>query len=479
MIRPEATSEKVGWKPMRISDLAGHALGVCTVALMLAGCSGNGSSAVAPSVPASSSYALERQGAGVTPLKQDNILYTFQGGVDGAGPYAGLLAQNGQYYGTTFGGGASDGAGTAFKLSPSGAKTILYTFQGGSDAANPQAGLIAGGGGALYGDTVYGGGGPACTYGCGTVYELVPSGSGYTEKVIYAFQGGDDGAAPIGNLLIDKSGALYGTTVGGGGAAACTTTIDGIGCGTVFKLTPSSEGYTETILYSFQAGNDGIGPRGTLIADVNGALYGTTEFGGGVSACSSGSGNAGCGTVFKLTPSSAGYSETVIYRFQGGTGDGQFPRSALVAGITGFKSGRLFGATIGGGANKHGTIYELTPSGSSYTERVFYSFNGKSGSSPSDENGLYFGKCHAHPWAPPCLYGTTAGGGTAKCFCGTAFKLTAAGTETVLHSFQGGRRADGSDPRGSLVADAAGYLYGTTFGGGTRQQAGTVFKVSP
>jgi uncharacterized repeat protein (TIGR03803 family) len=457
---------------MKISSSVRRALGACAAVGILAGCSSSGSSLLGLSGPTQSGTPH------ATPLAGHQILYTFQGGTDGAEPYAGLLAAGGEFYGTTFSGGTgpSGGAGTVFKVSPSGTESILYRFQGGFDAAHPQAGLIAGGGGVLYGASVYGGGATLCTGGCGTVYELTPSGSGYSERVLYAFQGGSDGASPFG-LLIDKSGALYGTTALGGGSTACTTGSGVTGCGTVFKLTPSGSTYTETILHSFQAGSDGIGPRGTLIADTHGALYGTTEYGGGVSACTSGSGNAGCGTVFKLTPAGSGYTETVLYRFQGGTTDGWLPRSALLFG-TGSDSGSLYGVTVHGGTSGAGTVYKLTTKGFGYTESVIHSFNGTDGYFPFDENGLYFGKCQSSRNAR-CLYGTTGFGGSAKCFCGTVFKLNLSGAEKVLYSFKGGRRSDGSDPRGSLVADAAGTLYGTTFGGGLRQGYGIIFKVSP
>lgn len=458
---------------MRISSSAGYALGVCAVVGILAACSSSGSLPLAPLGPTQGATA------NVTPLAGYRILHTFQGGTDGANPYAGLLAENGEFYGTTFQGGTgpSGGAGTVFKVSSSGAKTVLYNFQAGNDAGYPQAGLIAGSGGVLFGNTVYGGGATQCPNGCGTVFELTPSGSGYSERVIYAFQGGSDGASAVGSLMIDQNGALYGTTEHGGGSTACTNGSGVTGCGTVFKLTPAGSGYTESVLYSFQAGTDGISPVGTLIADAHGALYGTTEYGGGVSACTSGSGNLGCGTVFKLTPSGLGYTETVLYRFQGGTADGWLPRSALLFG-TASNSATLYGVTVHGGASGAGTVYKLTTKGFGYTESVLHSFNGTDGYFPFDENGLYFGRCQSSRNAR-CLFGTTAAGGTAKCFCGTVFKLTLSGTEKVLYSFKGGRRSDGSDPRGGLVADAAGALDGTTFGGGLRQGYGIIFKVSP
>ena len=155
----------------------------------------------------------------MAPLTQEHVVYTFNGGADGVGPYGSLLFKNSEFYGTTFGGGTGNsgyGCGTVFNLSASGTKSTLYEFQCGTDGAEPEAGLTAGKGGVLYGDTLYGGGGTLCSGGCGAVFALTPSGSSYSERVLYAFQGGADGQSPVGNLLIDKSGALYGTTVNGG-----------------------------------------------------------------------------------------------------------------------------------------------------------------------------------------------------------------------------------------------------------------------
>lgn len=157
---------------------------------------------------------------------------------------------------------------------------VLYAFRGGSDGAQPAAGLVADKHGALYGTTAVGGVGGS--FGNGTVFKLTPSGRGYTESVLYAFRGGNDGAEPFAGLIADKRGALYGTT-------AFTGVISGDG--SVFKLTPSGNGYTESILYHFQGSpNDGAYPDASLIADENGALYGTTSAGGA----------AGIGTVFRL-----------------------------------------------------------------------------------------------------------------------------------------------------------------------------------
>src|ERR1700734_214541 len=138
--------------------------------------------------------------AAFSQLTKETNIHTFGGSPDGNGPFAGLLAgKNGEFYGTTFIGGnaPSGGDGTVFEISSSGKEKVLYSFQGGSDALAPQAGLIADSAGDLFGDTDYGGGATACTSGCGAVFELTPTASGYSERVIYAFQGGKDGQSPI------------------------------------------------------------------------------------------------------------------------------------------------------------------------------------------------------------------------------------------------------------------------------------------
>jgi uncharacterized repeat protein (TIGR03803 family) len=414
--------------------------------------------------PSGSSSALLQQSK-ITPLRLERVLYSFKGGNDGANPYGGLLAgTSGVFYGTTSAGGTS-GDGTVFELTPSG-KVTLYSFKGGNDGATPLSGLVAAGG-VLYGTTESGGGASSCSGGCGTVYALTPSGSGSTERVLYAFAGGSDGAYPVGGLLIDKNGALYGTTQAGGGSSSCTQASEAVGCGTVFKLTPSGSSYSESVLYAFQGGNDGSQPESTLIADKSGALYGTTEWGGGTSCSVSGS--SGCGAAFKLTPSGSVYTESIIYRFQGGSQDGSNPRSALLAG----ESGALYGATLSGGAQSAGTVYELTPSGSTYTEDVIHSFSVKNGGDPSDENGLVADSSGN-------LYGTTTVGGRRACSCGTVFKLTHSAhprwVEKQIYAFAGSRfHGDGSTPYGSVVIDSTGHLYGMTYAGGA-SHAGIIFE---
>ena len=232
-------------------------------------------------------------------------------------------------------------------------ETALYRFTGGSDGSEPFAGLIADKEGALYGTTQSGGRTINCNGNCGTVFKLTPPAKGQTawnEIVLYRFTGGNDGSEPVAGLIADKEGALYSTTAFGG-----------TGNGTVFKLTPPAKGQTawkETVLYRFTGGSDGIEPRAGLLADKEGALYGTTQSGGGTINC-----NGNCGTVFKLTPPAKGqtaWKETVLYRFTGGS-DGFEPLAGLIAD----EEGALYGTTQSGGGTGNGgigfgTVFKLT-----------------------------------------------------------------------------------------------------------------------
>ena len=229
-----------------------------------------------------------------------------------------------------------------FELSPNGSggwtETLVYVFQNSDGIYNPNPGLIFDQAGNLYGTTPQSGG-TGCFegFGCGAVFELSPNGSGgWTETLLYSFQGGSDSAYPNAWLIFDKNGNLY-DTAGQGGGAGCYT-----GCGTVFELSPNGGGgWTETILYSFQEGGDGWNPQAGLIIDKNGNLYGTSFFGGG-SACYSGD---GCGTTFELSPNSGGpWIESLLYRFQGGS-DGANPGAGLIFD----QSGHLYSTTSAAG----------------------------------------------------------------------------------------------------------------------------------
>jgi uncharacterized repeat protein (TIGR03803 family) len=222
------------------------------------------------------------------------VLHSFAGGpTDGGAPYAGLIRDSaGNRYGTTQSGGASN-AGVVFRLSPAGTETVLHSFtyshSGEADGALPDAGLVRDGAGNLYGTTAAGG--AACHYpGCGVVFKLSPTG---TETVLYTFTGLADGAGPVGGLLRDTAGNLYGTTSEGGAkSSACSTQT----CGVVFKLSPIG---TYTVLHTFTGGADGANPTAGLILDTAGNLYGTTAKGGATSTCNL---QNGCGVVFRLTP---------------------------------------------------------------------------------------------------------------------------------------------------------------------------------
>ena len=255
-----------------------------------------------------------------------DVLYNFGALPDAEYPDAGLLAgKKGEYYGTTLGGGngPSGGVGTGYEITATGKEKVLYSFQGGNDGEESQSTLIMDKSGALYGETDYGGGSSGCTYGCGTVFKLAPGKSGWTESVLYAFQGGsNDGSYAAGDLVMTKGGAILGTTVRGGGATFCKA---GNGCGVVFELTPSGSTYTEKVVHAFKSGPpDGLVPT-SLVADSSGDLYGTTLNGGlATGDCKGAFGIPGCGTVFRLTPSGSTYTESVLYRFKGRT-DRRFP----------------------------------------------------------------------------------------------------------------------------------------------------------
>ena len=360
-------------------------------------------------------------------------------------------------------------------------ESVVYSFQGAPDSAAPIAGLVSDQHGALYGTTSSGGMGSSCAVysGCGTVFMLTPPDPGHTHwtrTVLYSFcsmSNCADGEGPLGGLILDREGALYGTTAQGGNAN---------NDGTVFKLTPPATGqtpWTESVLYSFQGGTDGAHPYAGLIFDQQGALYGTTQQGAENSTCS-----YGCGSVFKLTPPVAGgqssWSESVIYSFcsLSGCTDGAYPASGLIFD----REGALYGTNYSGGSVAHGTVFKLTPPAagqSSWSESVLYSFCSRTNC--PDGAYLYAGVIFDQHGA---LYGTTNSGGNSD--SGTVFKLTpptggqTPWTESVLYSFCSQNScSDGGFPQGGLILDQEGALYGTTEQGGNANDGGTVFKLTP
>jgi len=362
--------------------------------------------------------------------QRENVLYAFTGSKDGKSPYNGLIRdKTGNLYGATYAGGA--GMGVVFQVAPDGSQTVLHAFAG-KDGSGPASDLIADKKGNLYGTTTAGG-----SANQGVIFSLKPGGR---ERVLYAFKGGTDGGFPVGALLMDKGGNIYGTTQYGGGAC---------NCGTVFKLAPDG---TETLLHVFAEGKDGAYPVARLYRDKAGNLFGTTYEGGGSSNC----GQYGCGTVFEI---SAAGKESVLHGFVGT--DGALPNGGLVAD----KTGNLYGTTFEGGGSSNcqggcGAVYKLADDGSF---AVLHAFTGSDGANPGSDL-LAAGKGG--------LYGTSVAGGAAN--LGTVFAVKADGSESVLYSFASG--SDGANPISDLVAGAGGELYGTTSAGGTAN-AGTVFSV--
>jgi len=262
-----------------------------------------------------------------------------------------------------------------------------------------------------------------------------------TYQLLYSFPGKKNGANPFDSSLAqDSSGNLYGTTFVG------NRHIDG---GILFKVTP---GGSESVLVRFD-GSNGFGPEAGVIIDGAGNLYGTTDSGGAYDL----------GTVFEYT---AGGTESVLYSFAGGS-DGQDPQG----GLTMDGSGNLYGTTSSGGATGNGAVFKLAPNGS---ESVIYSFAGGSDGSYPYASGVTFD-------ASGNLYGTTYLGGNSGCGggygCGTVFKITPAGTESVLHAFAGGT-GDGANPWSGVILDSAGNIYGTTSAGG-KWNDGIAFKLAP
>jgi uncharacterized repeat protein (TIGR03803 family) len=415
----------------------------------------------------------------------ESVLYSFNGYPnDGQNPVTSLIFDNaGHLYGTTDRGGTY-GEGTVFELTPGSngvwTEVILYAFTGSADGAGPGGSLILDSAGNLYGTTAYGGDLnciPGYTGGCGTVFELTPNGKGaWTEAILHSFTS-NDGAFPLGSLVFDPLGNLYGTTTTGPGFA-CNYG----GCGTVFRLTPNSDGsWTQTMLYNFEGGPDGFQPVGGLVLDGAGNLYGTTEWGGGLGSC-----YVGCGTVFELSARSKDHwTEKVIHRF-GLPAQGQNEGTQLMSSLLLDPAGNLYGTAMNGGDESCnnftnltgcGAVFKLSPaSGGKWTTSSLYAFSASPlGVGPG---GLFLDNIGN-------LFGVTQGGGSAD--HGTAIELmpkASGGWKAfVLHTFVGGN--DGATPGSSLIADEAGNLYGTTINGGSQECSyylscgGVVFELSP
>lgn len=346
---------------------------------------------------------------------------------------------------------------------------VIHTFTGGADGDSPSAGLTLDAGGNLYGTSSHGGyTGGSCPKGCGTVYQLKRSGSNWIFGRLYVFTESPDGAFPMGGVSFGPHGALYGTTYLGG-------TNDN---GTIFKLTPPaipcpSCPWTESVLYRFQGGSDGMWPEGDLHFDPQGHIYGTTTEGGVYAGHCRGFmlPTLGCGTVYQLTPSLGSWTHRVVYRFQG-PGDNYADGVSPYSGVILDNAGNLYGTAVMGGAGGYwgcGVVFKLSPSGNNWIQRVLYRFlNGSDGCYP--KGGLIFDRSAN-------LYGAVYEGGVNR--GGTAYELkpsNGAWRFNLLYSFFSGTSFNfGPDTR--LTMDAAGNLYGTTNSEGAYGN-GSVFKLS-
>jgi uncharacterized repeat protein (TIGR03803 family) len=321
--------------------------------------------------------------------------------------------------------------------------TILHTFSGSSTNGNQSyAGLVQGSDGNFYGTTEIGG-----SAGEGTVFRISPSGA-YTNLYSFASTFTGDGWQPLAGLVQGSDGNFYGTT-SAEGTNACQ-------CGNVFRISPSGS-YTNLHYFSGLT-NDGSTPRGALVQGSDGKFYGTTTRGG--------SGTGGGGVVFRISP---GGSYTNLYSFPGYSHDGYSPIGALVQG----SDGNFYGTTSNGGTNSYGTVFRINPSGS-YTN--LHSFAG----------GYYYGNNEGRNPQGPLVqgsdgnfYGTTTGGGGTANGAGTVFRIGPSGSYTTLYSFSNSP-PDGAQPEAGLVLGSDGNFYGTTYGGGTNIcGCGTLFRISP
>ena len=424
----------------------------------------------------------------------ERVLHTFNIATAGF-PVSGLaMDANGNLYGTTLRGGLGTcplGCGVVFKLTKNnnGGVTygILHSFVGfASDGGAPSGAPIVDSAGNVYGTTTIGGKGD-----CGIVYRLSPTAGGkYHETIIHSFnrftKRNDDGCGPESYLVPDAAGNLYGTTNTGGGGVSNTFCDNG--CGSVFKLAPNGDGtYTESVIHSFpgtKGNTDGRNPVGGMVLDSAGNLWGSTPGGGN-----------GNGTVFELTPNSDGtYTESTLFMFTGAS-TGSDPNTDLVIDKAGNLYGTAVNGGLGhgvvfkvtpqpGGGVKESIIHAFVLCNATVCPDGISPFNGLT----IDANGTLYGTVDLGGGASnQCSTGTPALG------CGIVYKLTpnAQGkfTETILYRFQG--FADGATPEDDrLVIDASGNIFGTTAEGGnstacpadgfgTPGGCGVVFEVTP
>ncbi len=451
----------------------------------------------------------------------NQVLFNFNNAPNGSYPLSGVVADSaGNLYGvatgTAFPGqGWGTASGVVYKLAPGGAgkwtESVIYQFTGdpatGPDGAEPVGRLVMDATGSLYGTTEFGG-----VYGCGTVFQLAPSGQTWKETVLHSFVCyPNDGARPVAGLLLDQQGNLYGaTTRGGTGMCGDFNPFIIFGCGVVFEISPgANQAWIEKVLYNF----DGItawDSASNLLLDRSGNLYGAAEF-GGMGVCYNGI-YGGCGAIFELQPAGNGlWTETTLYQFSGGSDTGV--PSGQIAMDT---AGNLFGSGLGGSGGID-SIFELSPgTGGSWTERILFTGFVSCSGVTLDSSGNLFGTAYDSSsyfifeisplpgggWSNQKIYNFAGGldglNSVAQVFAdaggnlftpslcsgttclGSVLELTpgAAGryTSTVIYDFP--YSVDGGKPMASLLPDGSGNYYGNTQYGGIYGN-GTIFELTP
>lgn len=343
--------------------------------------------------------------------------------------------------------------------------TVLHNFTGGSDGSMPKTGLSMDRAGNLYGTTYEGGNESNCHLnflrGCGTVFKLANSRSGWIFSSVYGFTGQSDGAPPSSRVVFGPDGALYGTATYGGDENC----FAGEGCGLVYRLNPQATfcrsvscTWVQKSVFTFEnSPSQGQFPSGDLIFDAQGNLYGTTTAGGNTS-CGD---NTGCGTVFELSPVNGVWKEKILYAF--GT-TLSYPSWGVIAD----HSGNLYGTTSSYYEDLNG-VFELSPSGSGWTENTLYEFQSGSQNGWDIRSGLLLDQ-------QGYLVGGTVYGGQTN--FGTVFQLNplpnGSWNLATLYNFQ----LAAGGPEANLTMDSAGNLYGTAFNDGG-YGFGSVFKLTP
>jgi uncharacterized repeat protein (TIGR03803 family) len=414
--------------PGLTSDASGNIYGATQFGGLLTLCE-DGCGTLFELSPASGSYAY-------------NTIYSFTDAFDGASPsqpptldgHGNLFVPTNSTFASNFG---DEFLNIEFELSPvSGGGwhgSAAHDFPSSTDGYNPVSSLVRDSAGNLYGTTPAGG-----AYGWGAVFEVVPSGAASTEKMLYSFTGKSDGALPRSGLALDSAGNLYGVAQFGG-SLNCLA-----GCGTVFKLSPSGGAWNFSVLHGFVNGKDGSNPTSGVMVDSSGNVYGTSQGGTKSTYC-----GIGCGTVFKLTPTTHGeWSFSLLLEFTNTASVGATPANGTVIMDP---AGNLYGVTRFGGSGIDGIVYQLSPRPSGpWKETVLYNVQQNEASS---EGTLALDSAGN-------LYGTTESGGTYG--YGTVFELTPSGSgpwaKTTLFSFNGG--ATGGNLQGGVVLDSSGNLFG-------------------